>query len=291
MKKIFKKLLFFAFAAALFLPACAFGATMGFLAEQEKVYQGDIFSVSLRISELKNPINAVNAYLFFDKDFLEAKQISTGESILSIFAENPSFSNDSGLISFVGGIPDGFSKKEGELIKIYFLAKKEGPSSLSITSDTAVFLNDGKGTKDDLLAKSALISVLARPEGILPKDEWEKSTSADKTPPDDFKIFISKDPLFQNKYFITFFAKDSGTGIDHYEIKEGDKPYLKATSPYILQDQSLKNQVFVKAVDKAGNIKVMAFNPNPNYWPLIIALAAIAIAIIIIFILWKRRKK
>lgn len=67
---------------------------------------------------------------------------------------------------------------------------------------------------------------------------------------------MGQDPrVFGGKYFVSFFTTDSKSGVDHYEIKEGDNGYKTAQSPYLLSDQNLRSVVRVRAYDVAGNYR------------------------------------
>jgi len=56
------------------------------------------------------------------------------------------------------------------------------------------------------------------------------------------------------KYFLVFSTQDKGSGVDHYEVREGRfGGFSEVSSPYILKYQSLDKKIFVKAIDKFGN--------------------------------------
>jgi len=115
----------------------------------------------------------------------------------------------------------------------------------------------------------------------------------DTIPPEPFSIEIYKEPLiFDGKYFLIFSAVDKQTGIDFYEAKEGDNSWQKQKSPYLLEDQQLNSIINVKAVDKAGNERIVSLGPlnqskQPSYYWII---ALILIGYIIIRKLIKSKK-
>jgi hypothetical protein len=158
-------------------------------------------------------------------------------------------------------------------------------AKLDFTSDTQAFLNDGQGT---LAVINVQGSVLDIDEKIKEKkDTWAETLAADNIPPEPFTIEISQDQnIASGKYFLVFSAVDKQTGIDHYEVLESysdqsddtdnsannkinffskflkkifkskksvSSAWVKASSPYILNDQTLKSQIEVKAIDRAGN--------------------------------------
>jgi hypothetical protein len=106
---------------------------------------GEEFSVSVKISTDFH-INAVKTVLYFPQDKLSILEISKQGSIFSLWVEEPGFSNESGEISFLGGLPHpGFFGTDGHIISIKFKAKDRGVANLS-WGESAILANDGKGT-------------------------------------------------------------------------------------------------------------------------------------------------
>jgi hypothetical protein len=98
----------------------------------------------------------------------------------------------------------------------------------------------------------------------LQKDEWQEELEKDKIPPEDFKPEIVK---INNKYYLAFSTKDKNSGIDHYDVLEKPQAksllksiiakWVKTNSPYLLKNQSLSSNIEVRAVDKAGNERIV----------------------------------
>lgn len=263
MKKSKKILILFFLVASAALPKIVLAASLYFSITPAEIHQNDVFVAEVKVSSPQEKINVADGILSFNKDILEVAGISTGDSIFSLWTRTPIFSNDTGVIMFTGGAPTGFQGQEGEILKIVFLAKEKGRANLAFADDFALYLNDGKGTRIKPQTEPIAISVLEHPEGIAPKDEWGEILANDKTSPSDIEINLGRDPsLFDNKFFISFFATDEGSGIKSYEVKEGEGDFIKSESPYVLKDQSLGKSVFVRVTDKAGNYKLAQFNPE-----------------------------
>ena len=64
------------------------------------------------------------------------------------------------------------------------------------------------------------------------------------------------DDAFQGKFFASFYAFDTESGIDHYELRENGDGWVRAWSPYILETQSGDVLLEVKAIDVAGNERI-----------------------------------
>lgn len=251
-------------------------------------HQGDTFVVQIKIDVKDECINTIEANLSFPQDILEAVDFSQGDSILTLWVSPPSIEQEAGLISFTGGIPGGYcgflpgDPGESNLLgKLIFSVKpsltesKNAPVRFLNTSQ--VLLNDGLGTPAKLSTEKAVFAILP---GIseVPKKEWQEELAQDKIPPEVFEIAINQNPsIFDGKYFITFSTVDKQTGVDYYETKEGRGEWQQAVSPSLLEDQSLKSIIKVRAVDKAGNERMVEYSPSRAMLPyLIIALVLIS---------------
>jgi hypothetical protein len=201
----------------------------------------------------------------------------------------PTFSNQTGKIYFLGGIPGGYSG-DGILGRIIFRAKKEGKAQVKFDETCQVLLNDGLGTPAKLKTEGANFEILAQKREV-PQNEWEELLKGDKNPPERFKIKIGKDPsVFGGKYFIVFSTADKESGIDHYEVKEGEGEWKIEKSPYLLKDQSLKSKILVKAIDKASNERIEKISPSfgMNWKNALLFLIPILLLAGIIFWLFKK---
>jgi hypothetical protein len=282
------KIIIFSVFIFLFLPLVAKGAILYFEPSKGEHHLGDTFIVDLRIDTEGECINTVKAIVSFPKEILEAKDFSTGNSILNLWIENPKIDQKEGLISFVGGIPGGFCgplpgepEKPNLLGRIIFRVREtdaelehETEVKLEFLDSCQVLLNDGFGTPAKLTLKEAIFTILPE-KAEVPKEEWQEELAKDDIPPEPFEIKISQDPsIFGGKYFIVFSTTDKQTGIDHYEVAEQRRTlrqttlnWKRAESPYLLEDQSLKSIILVKAVDKAGNERIAEYIPPQKPFP------------------------
>ena len=251
------------FLVSIFFPTLVRASDFFFDSASKSINQGDTFIVELKLSTPDNFINAVEGYLSFDNNKLEIKEVSVGGSIFNLWAKPVAYSNETGKVSFVGGVAGGFQGKDAEILKIIFFAKKEGAADLSFNQNSLLFLNDGEGTKVAFGSRPFTLSILKRPANVLPKDEWQPFLEEDKNPPEPFEINIGSNPsMFGGKYFVSFFTTDKESGVDHYEIREGDGILIKTESPYLLKDQDLRSVITVKTVDKAGNERIVELAPT-----------------------------
>lgn len=226
----------------------------------DEYYLNDIFLVDLKIDTQGEKINAAQIEINFSANKLNVVEIIKQESIFILWPQEPSFSNESGKISFVGGVPLGFEGK-GKILSVAFKvisSKEKEIAKISFDENCIVLLNDGLGTKANLFKKDSHF-LLFSTSNKNPKNELKEKLKKDISPPNFFQVFLTKSPLlFNGQYFLSFFALDFYSGIDHYEIQEREGVWKKTRSNfYLIEDQNLKNEIKIKAVDKAGNEKIL----------------------------------
>lgn len=264
------------------MPLSARGTILYLEKDAGELHKNDVFLVKVGINTEGEYINALGVSLDFSKDILEIQDFSKGDSVLSLWVEEPSFSSEKGTISFSGGIPAGFQGWNGVLGAIIFKAKNEGAANLAFNENSHVLLNDGLGTKAKLNAKSISFDVLA--ENIAGnRDQWQEALKKDNVSPEPFDVKIGKDPLiFEDRHFAIFYTTDKQTGVDYYEVKEGKGSWKKTDSPFLLEDQTLKSAIQVKAVDKAGNERIAEYKVagEQNFYWILLVLLALSIIIL-----------
>ena len=105
------------------------------------------FDVSIFVDTDGRDINAVEADIKFPADKLQVVTPSTGESFISIWAAQPTYSNTAGTISFRGGLPSpGINTSSGLISKVTFRVKKAGTANLEFLFSSKILANDGRGT-------------------------------------------------------------------------------------------------------------------------------------------------
>ena len=257
---------------------------------------GQQFQVDLVLDTENEEINAVEGKIVFPSELLELKEIRDGATIVNFWVEKPKTESNNQII-FSGIIPGGYQETKGFVFSVVFRAKAGGSGAIEIR-DAKVLLNDDRGTPASVKLSPFQLSISQEVPAAPPMVETVKDTDL----PEEFKPEIAQSPeIFNGQYFLVFSTQDKGTGIDHYEILENRKQkienrgWIEADSPYLLKDQELKSYIYVKAVDKAGNERIVTLPPqNPlewyeNYfvWGIILLGTIIAFMIGKIF-LWKR---
>jgi len=258
---------------------------------------GEQFEAGFFLNTENEDINAVEGAISFPSNLLELKEIRDGNSIINFWIEKPKVGN--GAVAFSGIIPGGYSGHKGLILSLVFQTRQEGNGIIEVRNFAAL-KNDGEGTAAD--ARASNFSFLISKEA--PK--IEQSLVKDIEPPESFAPEIANDPaLFEGKWFLVFATQDKSSGIAHFEIKESRqrffsvfKNWISTESPYVLQDQELRSYIFIKAVDKDGNIRVEKISPqNPLHWYenyenwIIIIMIGLVLTYVLRKFLWGKRKK
>src|SRR3989338_5892949 len=156
----------------------------------QPIYQNDVFPAEIFVKSQDRAINVVQAELIFPANLLEVVLIDKVGSILNLWPKEPSFFNDSGVISMSGGLPDpGFQGQNGLIAKIYFKAKNIGEAALKFLPDSKALLNDGFGNKAALSLRTFGFQITSAPAGIRPKIF---ALPKDDIPPASFLPIISQ---------------------------------------------------------------------------------------------------
>lgn len=247
------------------------------------------FKIDVVLNSEDESVNAIGSKIVFPQELVELKEIREGDSIINFWVEKPIVNN--GTIGFSGIIPGGYNDN-GLILSLIFKAKKQGNAMIYL-NQSEVFKNDGLGTPVSLNISN--INLYIRDYY---QDNQRVFEIADKDNPEIFVPEVSQsEDLFNNKYFLVFATQDKGAGIDYYEVCEGNiKNCVKAESPYVLEDQSLEKNIYIKAVDKNGNERVVileAPNPLPWYKNYLFYVIIIVLLFTVVFIkkLWKKLKK
>jgi len=252
---------------AVFVAVPVFASEFSFDMADKNISTGEKFKVDLNINTEKESINALEGKIIFPADLLELSEIREGNSIVNFWVEKPVYKD--GGVSFSGITPGGYILDKGLIFSLVFTAKSEGNALIKIENVSAL-KNDGNGTPATL--KTLDLPVIITKAGS--SSDNLNLAIVDKIPPDTFKPEIAQDAnLFDNKWFIVFVAQDKGSDVDSYMIKESKysifdfSSWVPAESPQVLADQGLKSNVYVKAIDKAGNERIVKLSPiNPIPW-------------------------
>ncbi len=292
-----------------------------------ELHRGDSMTASLRIDTDEGEcINTVDAVLSYDPN-IKIVDVSRGDSILSLWVEEPTIDEQNHQIRFAGGLPGGYCGRiQGDpaltnvLVTLvlrspgFSVGGASSPSAtIAVAEGSQVLLHDGLGTPATLLTQDLTVGLLSS-VGNAPLDPWTQEIENDTEAPSDFTVTLTKDDTaFSGKYFIVFNSIDKQSGIDHYEVMEepfiefytfkwgrADAPWVVALSPYVLNDQTLNSTIRVKAIDKAGNERIATLVPDTALRSIsrdrllmlfVVGGFSIILIALVVYALWRRRQR
>ena len=283
-----------------FTPSQCKASSMLFTSSSDVVQKGDLVKVNLYLETGGDTINAAEAQLAFPGDLLAVSDISFSGSVLNFWPEEPHLIKD-GIISFSGVTPGGFSSADKNLLfSVVFKAIKEGTANLGLQNASALE-DDGAGTPSSLSLGSYSIKITTQASVGSTNDTnkflADLDPSNDKELPESFIPLVGSSPdMFGGKYFLVFTTSDKQSGIDHYEVQESrnnsskDNAWVETQSPYVLLDQTLHSFIFVRAFDKAQNVRMETVYPlyPQKFYQSVAFWIIIVLVCLVIFLLKKR---
>ncbi len=207
----------------------------------------------------------------------EVRQVLEANSLINFWLDKPAVKENK--IIFSGIIPGGYQGAGGQILSFSWqpLPNVRLSRVEATIDEEQVLLHDGVGTPAKLLVEPLVLSSVSAAAEEL----------NDEIPPETFTPLISSDPaLFDGQKFLVFQTQDKQSGIDYYEVKEGRGEWLRVESPYLLPDQTVAERILVKAVDLAGNERVVtAFSPSVSY---LYYIGGGIIVLVLCLIAWKK---
>lgn len=242
------------------------------------------YLININIDTGNEYINAVEGKLLYPSDILEIKEIRDGNSSINFWLEKPSIETK-GVVSFSGITPGGFLGKK-TVFSILVNQNNDAPGEIKLDKIN-IYKNSENGEK----VKFEIEKLYTPVKNFKIEKINNIDVNNDKNPPQDFtpSILKDKDKQIDGKTVLIFDTQDKETGIDHYEVKEGYfAKYKLANSPYQLEQSILYKKIYIKAIDKAKNERIVEFYPS-TFVKLYHQYGIIVIIILVILII-KRRK-
>ncbi len=254
-----------AFLVNVFFYAHVSASQVFFGSTGREVGVGQLNEVGVFVDTQGEATNAFQGEIAFASDMLDIAQFRDGSSIVSLWIERPHIDpTDPGKIIFSGIAPGGYNGDKGMLFSFVLQPIKVGP--ITITSQNEQILrDDGEGTLTEVSrAPLTLIATTASSSAFFP--------THDNDQPEDFKPIIGQHPgIFDGAYFVTFATQDKGSGVAEYAIAEErvypwQKLFFSSRSREFVSAQSLRSIIYIKAIDNAGNERIVELSPTYLYW-------------------------
>ena len=237
------------------VPVFASAATLGISPASGSYTVGKTFAATVVVSSSDQSINAVSGTLTFPTNELQVVSVSKTASVLSLWVQDPSFSNTAGTVDFEGVVPNpGFQGSGGRVITINFKVIGQGSATAKL-SNGSVLANDGSGTNILDTLNNATFTLTPAP------------VSADTAPPPTVAPASSASTLIiqdvttdssnpQQKF--SFAVNNPSAPIDHYtvQIDNGTPDTWRDDGTGVYEAPSLepgKHTLVVQAYDATGN--------------------------------------
>lgn len=267
-----KNFIIFAFATSiLFAPLKTHALTASFSPSEHLAKQEKPFTTTVVINTEGENINAIEGVLKIDARLAGAVQLSDSGSLITYWIAKPQWDGQQNVVRFSGAIPGGYKGSAGILFSLILPPHDGAPIDNAVTiSDFKAYKNDGVGSNTRVTTRNfSLGDIAGQVDTGITDQLYIDGTRKDDIAPEVFSPQISRDEnVFNNKWFISFSTVDKQSGIDHYEIQETQSgsidsgEWKTATSPYELQDQELHSFVYVIAVDRQGNERIIKVFPR-----------------------------
>jgi hypothetical protein len=257
---------------------------------------GQPFQVGVALDTQGDDANAIQGEIVFPPNLFTLEAINDGSSPVSLWIEPP-HETSSGTIVFSGIVPGGFKGETNSVFGAILVPTGIGTGVIDI-ENVQLLRNDGQGSVIPLTTAGQTVVV-----GSTATSPGELTTPS--TTPQKFTPIVSHSPdVYGGKYFLVFSTTDKGSGINHYDVLEmpsgaslgGNPAWITATSPYLLKDQSLSSDIYVRAVNNEGGAIIMKIPARFPYsaatqfalfgFALLVALAILWIG----FVIYRRRQ-
>lgn len=262
-------------------PNSSFAATIK-VSTENSIFAGDTSILYVYLDTEGQVVNSVDGSLTLLDEHngnFEVQEISLANSVFTMWPRKPSLEIDN-TISFVGGSPEGLS---GNMLLLYkVIVKINAPGEFSVTpNEVTVYLHDGQGSS--LKTNSDVSKIVVGESRGSAQNKWQEIVSKDNTAPRAFTIDLLHDPvLYDGKKFILFETTDTESGVNYYEVKEGDYPFVRSGTTYVLIDQDSDKDIVVIAYDKAGNFQTSTLKQKaPINW------LGVVVAVLVIVLIRK----
>ncbi|MEK7147958.1 MAG: hypothetical protein AAB758_01530 [Patescibacteria group bacterium] len=243
--------------------ALAVGCVLLVVSSHVSAYTGEFY-----VDTKGENINAIEGTIHIPTG-VNINQIQTGRSIILMWLSEPKINQVSQAIYFSGISPGGFKGKP----TLFSFSGELNDSDLGRFTYSHVigFLGDGSG--------SATPITLAARVG---------SKVEDSVPPEEFvPIIYRSEDIFEGEPFISFLTQDKGVGILQYEyatkwfFSPNDDEWQEASSPLRITTKDLFKKIYVKAIDKAGNERIVNISGTYYYAGMMIGIIIISCVILL----------
>ncbi len=169
-----RALFFFSLLTFFVCGTFARAATLQIVPSTSTYAVGDTVRLRVAVSSDTQAINGASVNVSFPSDMLTLTSVSKTGSIMTLWAQEPTYSNSAGTASWEAVALNGFNGKDGTLATLVFKAKKAGKATVAINTST-VLANNGEGTNVLTSKQGGTVTITTAParvdQPIVPGDD------------------------------------------------------------------------------------------------------------------------
>lgn len=230
---------------------------------------GGTFDVSIMVDTHGSSINTIEANIKFPADKLQIVRPTSGRSIISLWLDQPHYSNDDGTINFAGGIlgGSGINTSSGVISTVTFRAIGAGKAIVQFSPNSKVLAGDGLGTDVASDFGTGVYDLSPRPpagprifsethpfesrwyNNKSPVISWQKDLGVT-----DFSYILDKDPgtipdNTVDTHQTTAFFQNLSDGIWYFHLKAEKEGVWGGTSHFLVRIDTAPPAQFIPTVD------------------------------------------
>lgn len=227
----------------------------------------EAYTVEISVDTDKESVNAIEGVIVLPRAALVG-DISLGDSAVLMWIKSPVVEN--GRVRFAGITPGGFTGK----YPLFYISTDTAQVDMSqiIFESVSAVRSDGSGQ-----VVPVRLSVSYR------------DLPVDTEMPEPFTPAISSsEDILNGEKFVVFAAQDNGTGVKYYEtastwvMSPNEDEWSREISPKVLSKTELFKKIHIKAVDDAGNYRVVTI--HGPYWYATLAFGLIMFVCVLLFL-------
>ena len=304
MKLQFLKIIFIT-STIWIIPWPVLGASLNFNPASMNTPQAQPYTVTLILDTEDASLNAIEGMLRLAPELGDDITITDSGSVVTYWVQQPTWDQSSRTIKFSATVPGGYTGQKGILFSLVLPAYFGNTLNNAVmVVDSKAYVNDGLGTELTVTKSQFGLSVNGQVDSEITQQLYLDGRTMDNIPPETFSPQVSRDErVFDNQWFLVFATIDKQSGIARYEIQESrsgriDSGQWKvATSPYLLEDQELNSFIYITAIDRQGNERVIKVFPKntlswwDRYWNDLAIAGSIIIVVALAWLINRRRIK
>lgn len=187
-------ILFFVFLSLSFPVYSVLAATVALSPSSGSYRVGDNISVRILVNT-STSVNAISSKISFPNNLLSLSSISKSGSIISLWAQEPTFNNGTGTANLEGVVLSGYTGNGGNIATLNFKASGEGQAEIKFLS-SSVLANDGNGTEVGTGSSSSFVTIakaIEKPkESVKEKPKSVEKPTVVETVVEDAKQAVEK---------------------------------------------------------------------------------------------------